>query len=774
MSSASIASLLDPRSVAVVGASERRNSPSFKIWRSVRKHPGRARVFAVNPNRRFVDGEATLSSVAELPEGLDAAVAAVPVRHRTSTIAALIEKGVKWIIIPPGPEPTEKERAELEKIASGSSVGILGPGSCGIACMRTGFNSCIHPIDMNTEQGDVLLISEGSPFAEDVLAFIDSHRLGLDAFIDAPKTGFIKIPELASVFLDSNKLRISALMISSFTENPELLRIVSRIARIGEVIVYAPQARTSKEKAFKSALGRSGAIVYSDICLFKTALFFASRKIRIRGNSLAIAANSTTAAELIADQLLDSPFRTADIIRAQIESNAQRNSAYSPANPFATIDPFDFSGLASASKKILAHPDVDALIVAVDGCAVCDDLGSVEIRSLLEEIDSGNFVAEKPVGVAALGRCAESALKNFLKERRFSRIFPLESASDMIPLLEGMKKRNPGTQYDEELSPKFTSLIQEAAALSWSRLEEFLISAGGFVKSDAQDFPTIRVRLSDSAFRSLTASVRIGEPDAGMKEHSVEIPQHESRERICEALRRDYVFSSLFGLSSLDEISFACHLASEVVYLYPQLKKLSIGFALAPSGRLVVVDGSVSCPRRSSGLELGPTREVRSISSKGEQFELKTLTVHDARKIFEFIGLVSTQSYYYRFHNASRMKFESLLRRIDVDWSSSSLFGIWTCGADPMLVAMGEWNQENKTDAEFGVIVADSHQKRGLGRRLIQHLAKGASKQGYSNLVGYLLPGNEPMLALVSKMGFKLDPASESETLKFVLKLSND
>lgn len=774
MPSANIASLLNPRAVAVVGASERSNSPSFKIWRAVVNSPGRARVFAVNPNRRFVDGEAALSSVSELPEGLDVAVAAVPVNHRTSTIAALIEKGVRWIIVPPGPEFSKKEQAELKKLVSGSSASILGPGSCGAACIQTGFNACVHPIEMNSERGETTLISEGSPLAEEVLSFIVDSRLGLDVFIDVPKPGFVKASEIASSFQNSNKNRIVALIISSLSEDSELLRVASGIARTGEIIIYAPPARTAEEKAFKSALARNGALVYSELSLFKSAILLASKKIRIRGNSIAVASNSSTAAGLFIDQLKDSAFRAAEMIRAQIEPNPQRTSAYSSANPFTTTDPFDLSSLASATKKILAHPDVDAVIVAIDGSPLSNELAAVEIRRLLEDIDSANCVAEKPVGVAAFGSCAESVLRDFSTEKRFSRIFPLESVSSMIPLLDCLKIRSFCAKYDEELSSKFTLLLQEGPTLSWSRLREFLVSAGPFVKCEALELPVLAVRLSGSTFRTLKASVRLGGTDSEMKEHSVEIPQHESRESIREALRRDCVFSALFGSSILDDFSFACHLASEVVYLYPQLKNLSIDFAADPSGKLIVVDGGVSCPRKSSAPELGPTREVRSISSRGEQFDIKALTVHDARRIFEFISSVSTQSFYYRFHNASRMKFESLLRRIDVDWSSSSLFGIWTTSDDSQLVAVGEWNQENKTDAEFGIIVADSHQKRGLGRKLVEHIAKGAAKQGYRNLVGYLLPGNEPMLALVSQMGFKLDPASESETLRFVLKLSND
>jgi GNAT superfamily N-acetyltransferase len=58
--------------------------------------------------------------------------------------------------------------------------------------------------------------------------------------------------------------------------------------------------------------------------------------------------------------------------------------------------------------------------------------------------------------------------------------------------------------------------------------------------------------------------------------------------------------------------------------------------------------------------------------------------------------------------------------------------------------------------AEFALAVADDWQGRGLGRRLVAHLAREARRQGVQRLYGEVLAENRRMLALMREFGARL------------------
>ena len=57
--------------------------------------------------------------------------------------------------------------------------------------------------------------------------------------------------------------------------------------------------------------------------------------------------------------------------------------------------------------------------------------------------------------------------------------------------------------------------------------------------------------------------------------------------------------------------------------------------------------------------------------------------------------------------------------------------------------------------AEFAVIVRSDHKRRGIGRSLIEHAVQRAARDGFSDLLGYVLAENRPMLALAGEMRFQ-------------------
>ena len=96
---ASINALLEPSSVAVIGASSDRSRIGGRpIWWML-EAGFKGRIYPVNPNRSEIQGLRAYPSIADLPEAPDAAIIAVPAAHVADTLRQLGARGCKAAIV---------------------------------------------------------------------------------------------------------------------------------------------------------------------------------------------------------------------------------------------------------------------------------------------------------------------------------------------------------------------------------------------------------------------------------------------------------------------------------------------------------------------------------------------------------------------------------------------------------------------------------------------------------------------------------------------------
>ena len=127
----------------------------------------------------------------------------------------------------------------------------------------------------------------------------------------------------------------------------------------------------------------------------------------------------------------------------------------------------------------------------------------------------------------------------------------------------------------------------------------------------------------------------------------------------------------------------------------------------------------------------------------------------DALAEHDFVGALSPDSRYRRFHFGMRELPEQLMREMtEIDqWRHVALVARPE-KADRTIVADARYVRSADTDeAEFAVMVADAWQGAGLGRELLQRLGRHARASGVRLLYGDVLWGNEPMIGLVRALG---------------------
>ena len=97
----------------------------------------------------------------------------------------------------------------------------------------------------------------------------------------------------------------------------------------------------------------------------------------------------------------------------------------------------------------------------------------------------------------------------------------------------------------------------------------------------------------------------------------------------------------------------------------------------------------------------------------------------------------------------------------------------WALAKDGEIHAVARWRLTGELgEAEFGIVVEDAWQRRGLARVLMAHIETTASERGVTRLVGHVLKGNEAMQGMMTAMGYTLGEGDSRDTDPWVKDIS--
>ena len=131
--------LLQPRSVAVVGANDRPGSYADTVFTNLERAGFEGPVYGVNPKRDTVHGHPCFPTVADLPEAVDAVVVAIPAPAVPPVITEIAERGCGGAVVFAagfGEVETGRElERELRRIALDAGLPVCGPNGNGVVAV---------------------------------------------------------------------------------------------------------------------------------------------------------------------------------------------------------------------------------------------------------------------------------------------------------------------------------------------------------------------------------------------------------------------------------------------------------------------------------------------------------------------------------------------------------------------------------------------------------------------------------------------------------------
>jgi acetate---CoA ligase (ADP-forming) len=381
------APLLEPRSVAVVGATDRSGSYGDTVMRNLDRAGFAGPVWGVHPTRRTVHGRDCVPSPSDLPEPVDAVVFAIPAAKVPASLAEAAERGCRGaIVIAAGfgeaPGGAELQR-ELEDVAARGQIPLCGPNGNGVISVTSRaplWGDSVPelrpgPVGMITQSGNLAVNAIGSRRGVDFHTLVSAgNQTVLDAgdwlAALARREGIRSIALFLEEDGDGARLAESLAVCAERSIGVAVLKVGESLAG-AEAAAAHTGAVAGDQRVFRALVEEAGAAWVRDPHeLLETARVFAEPRARPdRSGGLAVltcsGGDSGIAADLAAEAGIELPPLADRTTRRLTELLP---AAATPGNPldYTSLIWGESELLASIVEAVGEDPSVDQLLLLYD------------------------------------------------------------------------------------------------------------------------------------------------------------------------------------------------------------------------------------------------------------------------------------------------------------------------------------------------------------------------------------------------------------------------
>jgi len=525
--------IFKPKSVAVVGATERHGSlGKTLLWNLMTSSFG-GPIFPINPNRPSVLGIKAYSSIKALPDPVDLAVICTPAITVPQIIRECVEAGVRGaIVISAGfkevGDAGVRLEAEILAEARKGQMRIIGPNCLGVMNPITGLNATFA--SAMARPGNVGFISQSGALCTAVLDWSLQENVGFSAFVSIGSMLDVDWGDLIYYLGSDERTKSIVMYMETIGNARSFLSAAREVALTKPIIVIKPGitaeaahaaashtgSLTGSDEVLGAAFRRSGVLRVSAIDdLFSVAEVLAKQPLP-NGPRLTILTNAGGPGVLATDALI---FNGGELAQMSEETTKALNELlpdhWSHSNPIDILGDADPKRYAEAIKIAAREKDSDGLMVILTPQAMTDPTQTAqEVKKAWEE--SCSEVQGKPILASWMGGVGVALGEQILNQSTIP-TFPFpDTAARVFNYMWNYRKsletlyETPsiiatGADVDREAAE---AIIASARAAGKTLLSEYesknLLSAFGI--------PTTKTVLADSEDAAIAACEQFGYP----------------------------------------------------------------------------------------------------------------------------------------------------------------------------------------------------------------------------------------------------------------------
>ena len=383
---------LSPKSIAVIGASDKRGSVGRAITSNI-INGFTGTVFPISPTRETVFYKKAFKSVLDVPEPIDLAVV---ITKNTIVPQVLEECGKKKIkgviVITAGFKEVDEEGKKLEQklkdIAKQYQLKIIGPNCLGVMNLdpKTMMNATF--LKITPKSGKIALISQSGAICAALVEDASAQGIGFSAVISMGNKADQNEIDVLEMLADHDQTQVIVMYLEDMGDGQRFLNICKDITRNKRKPVLVLKSGRSPEGA-KAAMSHTGALMGSDEIyeallkqsgairvdtmeeLFDYATAFSKQPLPLNGD-LVIVSNAGGPAIISTDACSKDGIKMAKIEDIRPKIDAVIPPWGSSRNPVDIVGDADFNRFNDVLENVLAHKDVGTVITMCTPSATLD------------------------------------------------------------------------------------------------------------------------------------------------------------------------------------------------------------------------------------------------------------------------------------------------------------------------------------------------------------------------------------------------------------------
>jgi acetate---CoA ligase (ADP-forming) len=259
---ASMPRLLDPRAIAVVGASQR-GGRGTGVIANLRDCGFGGEIFAVNPRYQEVLGRTCVATVSALPTSVESIVVAVAAEAACDVLEEAYAHGIRAAVVLSagfGEGGHGHARGARLRALAERGMCICGPNCFGLISFKTGLAAYSGPLMRPLRPGPVALVSQSGGLGANVFAPLMTDReLGFSHFVSCGNQLGATIEDFVEYFLDDPDVTVIAAIVEAL-QNPAKLATLARTAHARrKSLVFFQAGRSAAGRALTQS--HTGALV---------------------------------------------------------------------------------------------------------------------------------------------------------------------------------------------------------------------------------------------------------------------------------------------------------------------------------------------------------------------------------------------------------------------------------------------------------------------------------------------------------------------------------
>jgi acetyltransferase len=262
--------LINPKSVAIIGASQRGSSAlnreprGNRVIRNLKNFGYPGKIVTVNPKYTEVMDCPCYPDIAAIPEPVDCVVLAVPNRHVPDLLDAAANSGVRAAVVfsagfaETGAEGKERQ-ARLETLSKQHGFLICGPNCYGVLNVFGKAPLFASTIPQGFLAGPVALVSQSGGLSTTIAnALMLNRHVGLSHIISCGNQAGATVEEYFNYFVEDENTRVIAAFVEGFKQPHKLLEVARKAAARNKPLIILKGGRS--EVSQRAAATHSGSL----------------------------------------------------------------------------------------------------------------------------------------------------------------------------------------------------------------------------------------------------------------------------------------------------------------------------------------------------------------------------------------------------------------------------------------------------------------------------------------------------------------------------------